>query len=149
MTGQYIDIWMVFVEMEHEMNYNKKDAKILAGIWGKTSDASMKCPHCNGKMILMQTEPLQEVENAYVAYDTIIECTFCSFKIRTKSFTLLGGVKNFDLHDVEISSWSPSGSRVLSEYEHMLDYDLLKKLKESGELIEFLVVNDHVVQAIG
>ena len=149
MTEPYIDIWMVFVEMEYEMNYNKKDAEILAGIWDKTSDTSMKCPHCGGKMILMQIEPLQDVENAYVPYDTIIECTFCSFKIRTKSFTILGGVKNFDLHDVEIGSWSPSRSRVLSQYEHILDYDLLKKLKESGELVEFLVVNEHVVQVIG
>jgi predicted RNA-binding Zn-ribbon protein involved in translation (DUF1610 family) len=52
---------MVFVEMEYEMNYNKKDMKILAGIWDKTGDVSMKCPQCGGKMVLIQIEPYLEV----------------------------------------------------------------------------------------
>ena len=89
------------------------------------------------------------VINYVVAYDTIIECTSCDFKIRAESFTILGSVKNFDLKHMEIGSWSPSGSRVLSSYEHILDYDLLKKLKESGELAEFLIVNKQVVHVIG
>jgi len=40
---------MVFVEMGYEMNYNKKDMEILAEIWDKTDDGSMKCPHKGGK----------------------------------------------------------------------------------------------------
>ena len=63
--------------------------------------------------------------------------------------TILGSVKDFDLKEVEIGSWSPTGSRVLSRYEHVLDYDLLKKLKDTGELTEFLVVNKQVVHVIG
>jgi hypothetical protein len=38
---------------------------------------------------------------------------------------------------------------VISRYEHILDYDLLKKLKESCELKEFLIVNKQVIQVIG
>lgn len=132
-----------------KMGYKKKDMEILANIWNKTGDKSMICPQCEGKLILVQVEPIPDAENAYIPYDTIIECTSCPFKIRAESFTILGSVKDFDVKNVEIGSWSPSGSRVLSYYEHVLDYDLLKKLKESGELVEFLVVNKQVVQVIG
>ena len=92
---------------------------------------------------------MTKAEDAYTPYDTVIECTSCDFKIRAESFSILGSVKNFDLKNVEIASWSPSGSRVLSTYEHILDYDLLKKLKESAELKEFLIVNKQVIQVIG
>jgi len=131
------------------VRYNKKDIEVVAGIWDKTSDGSMACPECGSKMVLIQVEPSQDFENAYIPYDTIIECTSCKFTIRAESFTILGSIKSFDSHYVEIGSWSPSGSRVLSKYEHLLDYDLLKKLKSSGELVEFLVVNKQVVQVIG
>jgi len=100
-------------------------------------------------MIIVEVEPIQDAENAYIPYDTIIECTSCDFKIRAESFTILGGVKSFDARFIEIASWSPSGSRVLSKYEHILDYELLKKLKDSAELKEFLVINNQVVQVIG
>jgi len=100
-------------------------------------------------MIIVQVDPIYDTDNAYIPYDTIIECTSCSCEIRAESFTLLGGVKDFNLNHVEIGSWSPSGSRVLSDYEHVLDYDLLKDLKESEELVEFLVVNEHIIEVIG
>ena len=129
--------------------YNKKDMEILADVWDKTSGKSMECPQCRGKLILVQVEPIPDAENAYVPYKTVIECTSCAFKLETESFTILGSIKEFDATDIEIGSWSPSGSRVLSKYEHVLEYDMLKKLKESGELVEFLVVNKQVVQVIG
>jgi len=129
--------------------YDKKEMEIVASIWDKSGDHAMKCPKCDGKMVLIQIEPIPDAENAYVPYDTIIECNSCDFKIRAVSFSILGSVKDFDMDRIEIGSWSPSGSRVLSKYEHILDYDLLKKLKESGELVEFLVVNNQVVQIIG
>ncbi len=129
--------------------YNRKDMEIVASIWDKTGEKSMKCPKCGGKMVLIQVEPITDAENAYVPYDTIIECNSCSFRIRAVSFSILGSVKDFDMRTIEIGSWSPSGSRVLSKYEHILDYDLLKILKDSGELVEFLVVNNQVVQVIG
>ena len=132
-----------------KMSYDKRDAEILIGAWDATSDKPMKCPKCGENMIIVQVEPVYDEDNAYIPYDTVIECTSCPFQIRAESFTLLGGVKDFNLNHVEIGSWSPSGSRVLSDYEHVLDYDILKKLKESGELVEFLVVNDHVVEIIG
>ena len=131
------------------MGYNKKNTEILAGIWDKASDKPMICPQCKGKLILVQVEPIPDVENAYIPYDTVIECTSCSFKIRVESFAILGSIKDFDVEHVEIGSWSPSGSRVLSRYEHILDYELLKKLKESSALVEFLIVNKQVVQVIG
>ena len=131
------------------MGYNRKNIEILAGIWDKTGDKLMICPQCEGRLILVQVEPIPDVENAYIPYDTVIECTSCSFKIRAESFAILGSIKDFDVKHVEIGSWSPSGSRVLSRYEHILDYGLLKKLKESGALVEFLIVNKQVVQVIG
>ncbi|MBN2066051.1 MAG: hypothetical protein JW771_04495 [Candidatus Thermoplasmatota archaeon] len=130
------------------MGYNKRSMEILADIWQRDASNSMKCPKCKGKLVLVQVEPINDAENAYVPYDTIIECTSCSFKIRAESFTILGSVKDFDMNQVEIGSWSPSGSRVLSKYEHIIDYDLLKSLKDSAELVEFLVVDDQVVQVI-
>lgn len=129
--------------------YNKKNMDVVAGLWNKKGEESMNCPECGSKMVMVQIEPIPDEENAYVPYDSIIECTKCEYKIRTESFTILGCVKNFDLKKLEIASWSPSGSRVISIYEHILDYDLLKQLKVSGELKEFLVVNKQVVQVIG
>ena len=98
---------------------------------------------------MIQLDPIQDYQNPYVSYNSIIECTKCDFEIRTESFTILGSVKSFDLKHIEIASWSPSGSRVVSRYEHILDYNILKKLKESGDLKEFLIVNKHVIQIIG
>jgi len=130
-------------------SYRKEDMKIVANIWKKDHDESLVCPKCGGKMVLIQIEPIPDAENAYVPYDTIIECNSCSFKVRAVSFSILGSVKDFDIRNIEIGSWSPSGSRVISKYEHILDYDVLKELKENRELVEFLVVNNQVVQIIG
>lgn len=129
-------------------DYNKKDVELVAGVWDNKS-RSMKCPKCNGEMVLIQVEQIEDHTNPFVPYDTIIECNSCNFKVRTVSFTLLGSVKDFDMRNIEIASWSPSGSRVVSNYEHVLNFDVLKNLKKSGELVEFLVVNNQVVQVIG
>jgi DNA-directed RNA polymerase subunit RPC12/RpoP len=131
------------------VKYNKKDMDVLAEIWDHSSSKSLQCPQCNHKMVIVQVEPLHDAENAYIPYDTVIECTHCDFKIRAESFSILGCVKDFDLKNVEIASWSPSGSRVISRYEHILDYELLKELKETAELKEFLIVNKQVIQVIG
>ena len=131
------------------MRYNKKDMEILTEIWANTSGGNMKCPKCGNKLMLVMLEPIEDMNSAYTPYDTAIECVSCSFNIRAESFSILGSVKDFDLHNVEIGSWSPTGVRILSRYEHILDYDLLKKLKETEELVEFLIVNNHVVQIIG
>ena len=131
------------------MVYNKKNMDVIANLWDRTGENSMVCPKCGSKMIMIQLDPVQDYQNPYVAYDSIIECTKCEFEIKTESFTILGSVKSFDLKQIEIASWSPSGSRVISCYEHILDYNILKKLKESGELIEFLIVNKQVIQIIG
>jgi len=132
-----------------KVGYDKRDAEILTGLWDIARDKPLKCPECGKNMIIVQVDPIYDTDNAYIPYDTIIECTSCTFKIRAESFTLLGGVKDFNLNHVEIGSWTPSGSRVLSNYEHVLDYDLLKDLKESEELVEFLVVNEHIIEVIG
>ena len=123
--------------------------EFLAKIWDRNNNQILVCPQCKSKMIIVQLEPIQDAENAYVPYDTVIECTQCDFKIKAESFSILGSVKDFDLKQIEIASWSPSGSRVISRYEHILDYNLLKKLKESAELKEFLIVNKQVIQVIG
>lgn len=129
--------------------YNKKNMEVVAGLWDRSGNNSMKCPECKSKMIMIQVEPINDSNNPYVPYDSIIECTKCGYNIRAESFTILGSVKNFDLKNIEIASWGPSGSRVISNYEHVLDYEELKKLKGSAELKEFLVVNKQVIQVIG
>ena len=132
-----------------KVKYSKRDMDILSEIWDHSSDQQLKCPQCGNKMIIVQVDPIQDTDNPYVPYDTVIECINCDFKIRAESFSILGSVKNFDLKNIEIASWSPSGSRVISTYEHVLDYDLLKQLKEEAELKEFLIVNKQVIQVIG
>ncbi len=126
----------------------KKNMGVLKDIWNKT-DGSMICPQCKATLTMVQIEPISDTENPYVPYKTVIECISCSFTLTTESFTILGSIKDFDSHNIEIASWSPSGSRVLSKYEHILNYNLLKELKKSAELVEFLIVNKQVVQVIG
>jgi len=131
-----------------EMN-NKKNMEILANIWDKTDDRSLTCPQCGGSLTIVQMEPTLDVDDAYTPYKTIIECSSCSFKLETESFTILGSIKDFDAEYVEIGSWTSSGSRDLSKYKHLLNYNLLKELKQSGELVEFLIVDKQVIQVIG
>jgi len=126
----------------------KTNMEVLKDIWDKTG-GTMICPQCRGLLTMVQVEPIYDTGNPYVPYKTIIECASCSFKLTTESFTILGSIKDFGSHEIEIASWSPSGSRVLSKYEHILNYDSLQKLKKTGELVEFLIVNKQVVQVIG
>jgi len=139
---------MYIIRMEFEEMSFKKNMDVLKDIWDKTG-GSMICPQCKGTLTMVQIEPIPDTTNPYVPYKTVIECSSCSFSLTTESFTILGSIKDFDSHHVEISSWSPSGSRVLSKYEHILNYNLLKDLKKSAELVEFLIVNKQVVQVIG
>ncbi len=129
--------------------YSKKNMEIVAGLWSVNSKKSMNCPKCDGKMVIIQLEPINDSCNPYIPYDSVIECNKCGYNIKAESFTILGSVKNFDLKNIEIASWSPSGSRVISNYEHVLDYEELKQLKKSTELKEFLLVNNQVIQIIG
>ncbi len=129
------------------MEYSKRDANILSDAW-KESNEYMSCPKCGKDMIISQIDPINSSDENYISFDTIIECSSCSFKLRSESFKVLGGVKDFDLKKISIGSWSDSGSRASLDYEHVLDYNMLKQLKESGELVEFLIVNNHVVEII-
>ena len=125
----------------------KKNIKVLRDIWDETG-STLICPQCNGSLTMIQIEPIITTDSAYTSYRTVIECTSCSFKLETESFTILGSVKDFNMRFVDIGSWSPTGIRILSSYEHILDYNLLKTLKETGELVEFLIINNHIVQVI-
>jgi hypothetical protein len=130
-----------------EMSYKK--TSVAEDIWGQTAQRSMVCPQCKGFLTVVQVEPIYDTDNAYTPYRTVVECSTCSFRMVTESFTLLGGIKDFDNEYVEIGSWGPSGSRVLSRFKHSISSNLLNELKKSQELVEFLVVNEHVVQVIG
>jgi len=124
------------------------NVKILAKVWDKKGEM-LSCPQCNSHLTLVQLEPIADVQSEYTPYKTIIECPHCSFKLETESFTILGSIKDFDTENVEIGSWTPSGSRALSKYKHFLDFTVLNELKRSGELVEFLIVNKQVVHVIG
>jgi hypothetical protein len=130
-----------------EMSYKK--TSVAEDIWRQSSQRSMICPQCKGFLTVVQVDPIYDTDNAYTPYRTIVECSSCSFRMVTESFTILGGIKDFDNEYVEIGSWGPSGSRVLSRFKHSISSNLLDELKKSQELVEFLVVNEHVVQVIG
>jgi hypothetical protein len=130
-----------------EMSYKK--TSVAEDIWGQTAQRSMICPQCKGFLTVVQVEPIYDTDNAYTPYRTVVECSTCSFRMVTESFTILGGIKDFDNEFVEIGSWGPSGSRVLQRFKHSISSNLLTELKKSQELVEFLVVNEHVVQVIG
>jgi uncharacterized protein YbaR (Trm112 family) len=129
------------------MSYKK--TTVAEDIWGQTGQRSMVCPQCKGFLTVVQVEPIYETDNAYTPYRTIVECSTCSFRMVTESFTILGSIKDFDNEYVEIGSWGPSGSRVLSRFKHSISSQLLDELKKSQELVEFLIVNEHAVQVIG
>lgn len=131
------------------MGYNKTSMEVFSSLWDASNEHAMRCPKCGGTLIVLQAEPVEDFENPYVSYETIVECMSCPFQTKAESFTIIGSVKDFDVNQIEIGGWSPSGSRVLSKYEHLIDYDTLKELKKTGELVEFLVVDDHVIQIIG
>lgn len=129
------------------MEYNKRDADILSEAWDETN-RSLTCPKCGSEMNISEINPKSNLDVDYMSFNTVIECNSCSFKLKTESLKILGGVKDFDLKKISIGSWSNSGSRVTSNYEHVLDYNMLKQLRDSGELVEFLIVNNHVVDII-
>lgn len=130
-----------------EMTYKK--TSVAEDIWKQTRSRNMTCPQCKGFLTVVQVSPIYDPENAYTPYRTVVECSSCSFRMVTESFTILGGVKDFDDEYVEIGSWGPSGSRVLSRFKHAISASLLGELKKTQELVEFLIVNEHVVQVIG
>ena len=130
-----------------EMSFKK--TTVAEDIWEHTGKRNMTCPQCKGFLTVVQYEPIYDPENAYTPYRTVVECASCSFRMVTESFTILGGIKDFDNEYVEIGSWGPSGSRVLSRFKHSISAALLSELKKTQELVEFLVVNQHVVQVIG
>jgi hypothetical protein len=127
----------------------KEHVNVLADMWDQTGEKNLICPQCKSSLIMIQVEPISDPDNAYVPYKTVIECTSCDFSLDAESFTILGGVKDYDAEFVEIGSWAPSGSRVLSRYKHYLSFDLLKELKKTAELVEFLIVNKQVIRVIG
>jgi len=129
------------------MNTNK--AHIFNSIWNDTTQGTMICPQCKGMLTIVQIEPIYDTDNAYTPYRTVVECASCSFRMVTESFTVLGSIKEYDAENVDIGSWGPSGSRVLSRFKHTLSPDILAELKKTQELVEFLIVNEHVVQVIG
>ncbi len=130
-----------------EMTYKK--TSVAEDIWRQTKSRNMTCPQCKGFLTVVQVSPIYDPENAYTPYRTVVECSSCSFRMVTESYTILGGVKEYDNEYVEIGSWGPSGSRVLSRFKHAISATLLEELKKTQELVEFLVVNEHVVQVIG
>ncbi len=130
------------------MGYMKTKTKMVRSLWDSVSQHSLTCPKCGGNLIVMQLDPVEDMYNPYVAYESVLECSNCSYQTKAKSFTILGSVQNFDVHHLTLSGWCPSGSRVESTYEHILDFDQIKQLKSTDELTEFLVVDDHIVQII-
>lgn len=124
------------------------DLKIVNDLWKNRSEGLI-CPKCKAPLTMIQQEPVFDSEGDYTPYKTIIECSQCSFHVTTESFTILGSVKKYTTTMIEIGSWTTSGSRAVSTFNHILNHDLLSTLEQSGELVEFLIVGKQVVQVIG
>ncbi len=130
------------------MHTLKTTVKVLESIWDPIQHKA-KCPKCSSNLTIIQAEPLNQQDSLHTTYKTIIECDYCDFTVITHSYTILGCVNDYDHHNITIAGWTDTGSREVNTYEHLLDYGLLKSLKKTGELVEFLIVNDHAVQIIG
>jgi hypothetical protein len=135
--------------MEFGETQMHRHVDVLRNMWDKSHGGGLVCPQCKGSLTIIQMNPVERYDSLYTPYHTIIECAKCNFRLETESYTILGSVKSYDSHYLEVASWAPSGSRVVSRLEHMLDFDLLKQLKQSTELVEFLIVEDQIVQIIG
>ena len=130
------------------MGYNKTRNKILSKLWDDKTNHEFVCPQCGGHLIIVQLEPLEDYDNPYTPYNTVVECTNCSFNAHAISYTILGSIQSYDVDHITTAAWSPSGNRVVETFEHLLDYHQLKEIKSSKELVEFLIVDDHIVQII-
>ena len=130
------------------MGYSKTKNKILSGLWDDKRSREFVCPECSGHLIIVQLEAMDDYENPYTPYKTVVECTNCSFDTQAISYTILGSIQSYDLDHVTIAAWSPSGNRVIRTFEHLLDYDVLKECNSSKELVEFLIVDDYSVHII-
>ena len=123
--------------------------KTMSDLWLHSDKNGLKCPSCKGDLILIQAEEIQDWDNPHHAYDTIVECMSCPYKTQAISYTITGSVQDYDVDHITIIGWSSTGSRAETTYEHVLDYNLLKELKSTEELVEFLIVDAHVIQVIG
>ena len=130
------------------MGYDRAKTKIVTSLWDELPPHELKCPQCGGHLIIVQMNPLEDAHNPYTPYETIVECISCSFHAHATSLSILGSIESFDHNKIIITGWSPSGNRVRSTFEHILDYGLLKKLQSSEEIVEFLIVDNHVVRVI-
>lgn len=124
-----------------------KKIDLLRDILSRSKEDFMVCPKCGAHITIVHLPPRYGSHGP--VYDTYLECSKCDFKMRVNSYTLYGAVKDYDDKTIEISSWSETGSREINRFYHVLDENLLKKLKESGDLVEFLIVNDIVLLVIG
>ena len=127
----------------------QEEIDVLKDIWNRDNKRFMICPKCGGSLTIVQLQPVTKPGTSSVLYQTVIECDSCPFDIKVESCTIFGAVKSFDDQMVEIGSWSSTGSRTTSTYRHSLDPKLLRELQSSGELVEFLIVDDCVVVVIG
>jgi hypothetical protein len=130
------------------MGYDRSKTNIVSSLWDELPSHEMKCPQCGGHLIIVQMNPIEDANSPYTPYETVIECISCAFHAHATSLSILGSVESFDHQHISIVGWSPSGNRVRSSYEHILDYDLLSNLQSTEEIVEFLIVDHHVVQVI-
>lgn len=122
--------------------------KIIPDLWDSSQKTTMKCPHCDQELHVESIDEIDSFNTPFIPYETILKCSSCTFESTSQSYALRGSIQDFDLHNITITGWSPSGSRVVSKLDHVMDFSLLKTLQKSEEIVEFLVVDNQVVRCI-
>jgi len=130
-TNRFLSEKLPYIIFGAERRMLEEDIDILKRIFAKNDP--LKCPECGSFLIV----------NAY------LECPKCGFKKRVNTFTVYGAVRDYTENTVEIGSWSETGGREINTFHHILSEKLLRELKESQDLVEFLVVDDTIIAVIG
>lgn len=123
----------------------EEDIEVMRKLFDK--DNPMRCPKCEYSLIVIDLSPTYGPHG--MIRNTYLECPKCGFKRRVNSYTIYGAVREYSKETVEIGSWSEIGGREVNIFRHILSENLLKELKETQDLVEFLIVDNVVIAVIG
>ena len=144
-TNRFLSEKLPYIIFGAERRMLEEDIDILKRIFAKNDP--LKCPECGSFLIVIELPPSYGPHGIIV--NAYLECPKCGFKKRVNTFTVYGAVRDYTENTVEIGSWSETGGREINTFHHILSEKLLGELKESQDLVEFLIVDDTIIAVIG